>query len=477
MNFCDQTQFTIKSGNGGSGAIAWRRTKKIAKGGPEGGDGGKGGDVIFRVNPHLNTLSHLNQKKLYGAETGEAGMKQRKHGKNGEDLIIEVPAGTLIYKKENEKEIENWKLKIENSAREKKRELLADLSNNHQTFAASLGGKGGFGNAHFVSSIRQAPNFAELGEETDPLEVQLELKLVADVAIIGIPSAGKSSLIQVISNSKSPIGNYHFTTLVPHLGVAQVSPTETFVLADIPGLIEGAAEGKGLGHKFLKHTERSRLILHLIDPTQGDPLENFKKINAELKKFSTRLAKQPQVVVINKSDLIDEDILLDLLKDLKKSTKSKVFTFYPHPISAGSTHGTQDLKKFLYQLFQDNKDSLSVSVGDPSYTQVNSPGQMGEHKVFRPHLTDERYYRVEKLTAARIPNELKDTSKKRSIYKVTGKRIEQIVNMTNFENTEAVERVYDVLKKMKIKKELQKLGAVDQDRVIVGRQTIEFRSW
>ena len=260
--FCDELKIKVVAGKGGDGCVSFRREKFVPKGGPDGGDGGNGGNIIIKVNPHLNTLSNLANKKIYKADQGVRGKRKNMHGKSAQNLILEVPKGTIILN-------------------EDKSEMLADLNKEGELLTIAKGGKGGMGNARFVSSTHQIPRFAETGEPGEEKEVILELKLVADVGLIGLPSAGKSTLISVISNARPKIAAYHFTTLVPNLGVVSMGGNNSFVVADIPGLIEGASQGKGLGHQFLKHIARTKLLVHIVDGFIPDTEENYKVIGAQ----------------------------------------------------------------------------------------------------------------------------------------------------------------------------------------------------
>ena len=462
--FCDQTILKLRAGDGGNGCVAFRREKFVAKGGPNGGDGGKGGNILFKVNHALNTLTHLDTYKQFFAEKGEHGKGQNKHGADAEDLVLEVPLGTIVRKLTRDEE-----------GKIIHKEDIADLSQKEKTVLVVKGGRGGYGNAHFVSSVRQAPKFAELGEEGEEIEVGLELKLVADIGIIGIPSAGKSTLISVISNAKPKIAEYHFTTLVPHLGVVKISDKATYVVADIPGLIEGAHSGKGLGVKFLKHIQRCRFLVHLIDPLQAnlrsttsdeeDPaIDNFHLINQELKNFSEDLGNRHQFIVINKSDVTDEETLERLHKKFAEiCTKSDQLTLYPHAISAATTQGINELKNFLHQQLQQGEHTEDVFFSDDEegIEEVENTPEKSEHKIYKPHLDNPKYFAVEK-------NE--DGS-----FSVSGQRITQIVNMTNFENREAVMRVHDVLTRMGINRELKKQGAKDGDTVFIGKHELEYQ--
>lgn len=304
--FLDRVKITIKSGNGGDGCASFLRTKMSAKGGPDGGDGGKGGDIVFRATSNMTTLQTFQYKKKFVAKNGENGMKTQKTGAAGEDMIIDVPMGTVFYDAESGK-------------------VIADLTENGQKWIALKGGNGGWGNIHYATSTRQAPRFSQMGEKIYQREIILELKTIADVGIVGYPNVGKSTLLSVISNARPKIANYQFTTLYPNLGVVEYMEN-SFVVADIPGLIEGASEGLGLGHHFLKHIERVRLIVHLVDVSQSErpsAVEDYFKINEELKKYSQKLANLKQIVVLSKCDLLDEKTLSERVKIFEKQTKVK----------------------------------------------------------------------------------------------------------------------------------------------------------
>ena len=310
--FLDRVKIKIKAGDGGDGSLSFLRTKLTMKGGPDGGDGGKGGDIVFRANEGMNTLYNFRFKKKFHAENGEAGSRQLKTGASGKDVVIDVPCGTVLIDAETNK-------------------VIADLNENGKTFVALRGGNGGHGNAYYKTSIKQAPAFSQQGMKTKEREVILELKTIADVGLVGYPNVGKSTLLSVISNANPKIANYPFTTLYPNLGVVEVRG-QTFVVADIPGLIEGASEGQGLGHYFLKHVERVRLILHLVDVSQSegrDYMTDYETINSELAKYSQELAKTPQLVVFSKSDEIDEELL-------KKRTSGFEKKYHIHPIAISS---------------------------------------------------------------------------------------------------------------------------------------------
>ena len=324
--FVDQAKIYIKAGDGGDGAVSFHREKYVAAGGPDGGDGGKGGDIVFVVDDNISNLIDFRYKRKYVAEKGQNGGAKNCSGRNAPDLVVKVPRGTVV------KEIKSGR-------------ILADLSTDEPAVIAH-GGKGGRGNAHFATSTRQIPKFAKPGFRGDEYEVMLELKLIADVGLVGFPNVGKSTLISVVSAAKPKIANYHFTTLTPVLGVVKIEEGKSFVMADIPGLIEGASEGVGLGHEFLRHVERCRLIVHVIDVSGSegrDPIEDFKAINHELENFSMELAEAPQIVAANKSDMATPEQIVRL----RNYVEDQGLLFYE--ISAATTKGTKELMYGIWE--------------------------------------------------------------------------------------------------------------------------------
>ena len=318
--FVDIAKIKIKAGDGGNGAVAFHREKYIAAGGPDGGDGGKGGNIVFMVDDNLSTLADFRYKRKYKAQNGADGKGNKCRGKKGEDLIIKVPRGTII------REIESGV-------------IMADMSKD-ETFIGAKGGNGGWGNTHFANSVRQIPRFANNGAPGEEWEVSLELKLIADVGLLGYPNVGKSSLISVVSEAKPIIGDYHFTTIVPVLGVVTMGPEESFVMADIPGLIEGAGDGVGLGHQFLRHVERCRMLVHIVDVAGSEgrnPIEDFETINKELYKFNPELSKCPQIVAGNKIDLATDE----QLDTFRQYMEEKGYEYYE--IVAPIKYGTKEL--------------------------------------------------------------------------------------------------------------------------------------
>ncbi|HZK20787.1 MAG TPA: GTPase ObgE [Oscillospiraceae bacterium] len=329
--FVDFVKITVKAGNGGNGAVSFRREKYVAAGGPDGGDGGRGGNIVFRIDDNISTLSDFRYKRKYKAESGKNGGSSRKSGKSGEDLIITVPRGTIIKESETGT-------------------VLADMSET-ELFVAAKGGSGGRGNSHFATATRQVPRFAKDGTPGEEWVLLLELKLLADVGLIGFPNVGKSTLISVVSEAKPVIADYHFTTLIPVPGVVRMGPESSFVIADIPGIIEGASLGLGLGHEFLRHIERCRLLVHIVDAagSEGrDPIEDFNTINTELKSFNKELASYPQIVAANKTDLATPEQLLRF----KEYVTSKGFEYYEMiaPISEGTKELMQAVSRKLSTL-------------------------------------------------------------------------------------------------------------------------------
>ena len=415
--FADRAKIFIKSGKGGDGHVSFRRELYVPCGGPDGGDGGDGGDIIFEVDDGLNTLSDFRQVRKYAAQDGEQGGKKRCHGKNGGDLIVKVPEGTVI------KEFESGK-------------VIADMSGENRREVILKGGRGGQGNMHYATPTMQAPKYAQPGQSGQELWVQLELKVIADVGLVGFPNVGKSTLLSRVSNARPKIANYHFTTLNPHLGVVDIDGGKGFVMADIPGLIEGASEGIGLGHDFLRHIERTRVLVHVVDAasTEGrDPLEDIRAINKELEAYNPDLMKRPQIIAANKTDVIyaeDEDPVAKL----KAEFEPKGIKVYP--ISAVSGQGVKELLYAVYDLLQ-TVDSTPVIF----------------EKEFDPSMMiDETLpYTVER-------NE-------EGIYVVEGPRIEKMLGYTNLESEKGFLFFQRFLKGNGILEELEKAGIEEGDTV------------
>ncbi len=426
--FLDEIAISIKAGKGGHGAVSFHREKYVTKGGPDGGNGGSGGNVIIRAASNKNTLQHFKGVKLFSAKNGQYGEGCNRFGKSGEDLIIEVPVGTLI--------LEEGK-------------LIADLTKDGENFLAARGGLGGKGNANFTSSTRQTPRFAELGEPGEGKKLKLELKLLADVGIIGLPSVGKSTLISVISSAKPKIAEYHFTTLAPNLGVVS-HHGENFVISDMPGLIKGASQGKGLGHRFLKHAERVRFFWHLIDGSSSTPLTDYKTIREELKKFNPELAEKPEIVIISKADICENNTLQKLAQKLKEKSVmpalAKVGVFI---ISSPTHHGIEDLLNLTIQKFQEIKKT------------ANAEKPKEPLPIYKPHLEmKSKAFGVKR--------------KNKKLYYVTGPRLEQIAVMTDFTNPEALARMQDVLEKFSVSRELRRAGAEEGAKIEIAGKRFEW---
>ena len=342
--FIDTARITVRSGNGGNGAVAFHREKYVAAGGPDGGDGGRGGNVIVEVNDHMSTLMDFRYKRKYVAGNGQDGMGKRSTGRDGDDMILKVPRGTVIRDTETG-------------------EIIQDMSQTDR-FVLAKGGRGGWGNKHFATPTRQVPRFAKAGLPGVTREVTLELKLLADVGLVGFPNVGKSTLLSVVSRAQPKIANYHFTTLYPNLGVVYVEEGVSFVMADIPGIIEGAADGAGLGHDFLRHVDRCRLLVHVVDVSGSegrDPVEDFEAINAELEQYSAELADRKMLVVANKMDIMEDESLLNALREHVESKGLELFE-----LSAAAHQGTRELVKRIAQELQ---QLPPVVVYEPTYVE------------------------------------------------------------------------------------------------------------
>ena len=424
--FVDRAKINIRSGKGGDGAVTFRREPYVPEGGPDGGDGGKGGDVVFKADNSLRTLMDFRYKRKYQAENGQNGMKKKRFGKKGADLIIKVPPGTMIIDEESGA-------------------LMKDLINHGDRFVAAKGGKGGKGNVHFKSSIRQSPNFAEAGGVAKERNVILELKLIADVGLVGFPNVGKSSLLSTSSKAKPKIANYHFTTIEPNLGVVEVSNT-SFVLADIAGIIEGAHQGAGMGFKFLKHIERTKIIIHVVDisGSEGrDPIEDFETINKELRAYSKVLANKPQIVAANKIDLIeDNNSGYELFKEYAENQGYAVF-----PISAPINLGVPELMAYAAKILAEVENT--------------SMEEIMETFDFEKEDTDDNYRKVEVR---------RDNHK----YVIEGKQLTKIFNSTNFNDIGSVRYLYKYIEKSGAIEKLKSMGLKEGDTVCIRDFEFEY---
>lgn len=428
MALVDTAKIYVRSGKGGNGSTHFRREKYVPKGGPDGGDGGRGGDVIFRVKDNLNSLLPFIYKSRFIAKDGGNGVGQQKHGKNGEHAYVDVPPGTVIFLDDTN-------------------EQIADLTEPGEEFVIARGGKGGLGNVHFKSSTRQAPRIAELGEPGIEYELRLELRLIADVGLVGLPNAGKSTLLASSSRARPKIADYPFTTLQPNLGVVEVGGPggETFVMADIPGLIQGAAEGHGLGHEFLRHVRRTKLLVHVLDASGGlelrDPLEDFRTINAELFEFDPEMRKKPMLVALNKVDLQEARENLPRLHEVLGGEG-----FELHEISAATGEGVQALHNRTAEIMREIREHEA----EEKRLEQEKP----KRRVYTIGDVDERAWEVEQVSRHR--------------FRVTGVGIERFAKMTNFSQWESAERFQRVLDRAGILDELGKRGVQDGDTVRIG---------
>ncbi len=419
--FTDKAKIYVKAGNGGHGSMSFHREKYVAAGGPDGGDGGKGGSVIFITDNNLSTLLDFKYKKKYVAEHGKDGSSARCNGKSGENLYIKVPVGTII--KENGR-------------------IIADLNSVGSEFIAAKGGNGGWGNCHFATATRQAPKFAKLGLEGEEKELELELKLLADVGLVGFPNVGKSTLLSVISDAKPKIANYHFTTLIPNLGVVNAGDGESFVVADIPGLIEGASEGLGLGHEFLRHVERTRLLIHVVDVSgiEGrNPIEDFDTINNELKSYNADLESRLQIVAANKTDIITDQKMYD---DFKEEIAKRGYKLFE--ISAATKSGVRELILHAGSCLKD--------IPIPEF-EIEAP--------------ETRIYTYEKEAPFTVVND-------NGVYVVEGEYIKKLLGTCNLDDYESLSYFQNSLRKNGVIKALEDKGIKEGDMVRMYELEFEF---
>lgn len=424
--FYDYAKVNVKAGDGGNGIVAFRREKYVPKGGPAGGDGGKGGSIILRADEGLRTLIDFRYQTHYKGKRGDHGSGAKQHGRSADDIVLRVPVGTVVRDADTKK-------------------LLGDLRHHGQEIVVAQGGRGGRGNARFVSSTHRAPAFAENGEKGEERWITLELKLLADVGLVGFPNVGKSTIISRVSAAKPKIANYHFTTLEPNLGMVRVDAGRSFVIADVPGLVEGAAEGAGLGHRFLRHVERTRVLVHVVDlsGSEGrDPLEDLAVIRGELERYTPQLNEKPMVIVANKVDLMSDDDRDAALTRLSEAyPEVRIF-----PMSAATD---SDLNELVYHL----ADILDA-IGPVEYAEEDfEPVEEEPQKQEAP-------FRVQKIGP--------------DAYEVVGPEIDGLVGRTQFERDEAVERFMKILDNMGIEKALREAGIQDGDTVIVGPMALDY---
>jgi GTP-binding protein len=424
MQFIDEAAITLEAGNGGDGIIAWRREKYVPKGGPAGGDGGRGGSIYLEATANVGTLVDFRFKKVFKGEAGNAGSQNNSSGRAGDDLIIRVPLGTLVYRAP---------IDVEGNVGQER--LFADMSEPEQRTLVAKGGRGGQGNQHYATSARQAPHFAEKGDKGERCAIRLELKLLADAGLIGLPNAGKSTLLSVVSAARPKIADYPFTTLEPQLGVVRMNEEESFVLVDVPGLIEGASDGAGLGDRFLKHVERTRVLIHLMDGSKplDEVLAEKATIEHELAAWNPMLPNKPTMLVVTKLDLPDARATFDEIREQFPDVRG---------ISAATNEGVKEL---LYAVWDIVKALPPVDVSNPE-TAVHD---LRPDEPFEIHM---------------------DTG----IYVVTGDRIERLAQMTDFDSDEALARFEQILAKMGVTKKLRELGAHDGDTVRIAGVDFDY---
>jgi len=414
--FVDKARIFVRAGKGGDGSVSFRREKYIPAGGPDGGDGGKGGSIIFEVDEGLRTLMDFRYKKKYIAEDGENGKAKKMSGKDGENLILKVPPGTIVRD-------------------EKTNLVIADLVEHGQISVIAKGGRGGKGNVNFTTPTRQAPNFAESGDPPEERWVILELKLLADVGLIGFPNVGKSTILSIVTSAKPKIANYHFTTLTPNLGVVEIDK-QSFVMADIPGLIEGAHEGVGLGLEFLRHVERTKILIHVVDISgiEGrNPMEDFHKINDELKHYAEKLSKKPQIIAANKLDLLENN---EAYKEFENNLKVEGYDVFP--ISAATNKGLTELMREV----------------------VKRLNTIEAHPILIEEEEAYKYYTLEEKENHKIT-----VRRENHYYVIEGKPIEKLLHSTNFSDMDSLTYFQNFLRKRGIVDELKKLGIQDGDTV------------
>ena len=430
--FVDTAKVLVRAGKGGNGAVSFRHEKYVDKGGPDGGDGGRGGDVVFLATKDLNTLLNFRYKPELKAENGGDGSKRNKRGKSGLPLVVKVPMGTLV---------------------KRDGKVVADLTADRQRAVVARGGDGGFGNAHFTSSTRQAPKMAELGEAGEEFEAELELKLLADVGLVGFPNAGKSTFLNVVSNARPEIANYEFTTLTPNLGVADVDDG-SILIADIPGLIEGASEGKGLGDQFLRHVERTAVLLHMIDAYSDDPAEKYQTIRRELEKYSEELAARPEVIALTKCEGLDDEIIA-----MQSTALQNVSNGSPVVAISSQTHaGVTELLRLLRHEVTDYRAREAELIEEGDDLPVIALDAQAASDAWT----------VERV----VGDEFGGADEEAAIgFIVRGVKIEKFARRTNFDQFESVNRLRDIMRKIGITHELIRQGAVGESLVQIGEST------
>jgi len=443
--FSDTAKVSLKAGKGGDGAVSFRREIYIPKGGPDGGDGGKGGDIVFRADKDTNTLIDFRFTPILTAEDGKNGSGTRSAGRSGKDLVVDVPVGTIVYRVDAGQAEDSPK-------KQSSRVLIADLVHDGQTAIIAKGGDGGFGNAHFKSSTRQAPIIAEVGEPGEEFEAEIELKLLADVGLVGLPNAGKSTFLSVVSNARPEIADYPFTTLTPQLGVATIDGHD-LLIADIPGLIEGASEGKGLGHDFLRHVDRTAVLLHLVDVYNSDAGEAYRTIRNELEKYSD-LASRPEIVALTKCEGVDKEIIaMQMASILAVNPEVKVFT-----ISSTAHQGIKELLRELLQVCsaraKQHTEQISEDYAEPmEELPTISLGSDAMKTTWRVEKIDDKFV-------------------------VTGEKIEKFARRTDMNNYASVNRLRDIMKKLGIRAELTSQGAEPDSIIsIAGKEFTLVEDW
>ena len=430
--FVDRAKIRIKSGKGGNGAVTFRRDPYVPNGGPDGGDGGKGGSIIFKADRNLRTLMDFKYKRKYEAEAGQNGMSRNKFGKDGENLIIKVPMGTVVIDEETGR-------------------IMKDLVEDGDSFVAAKGGKGGRGNVHFKSSIRQAPNFAEAGGEAKERSVILELKLIADVGLVGFPNVGKSSLLKEATQANPKIANYHFTTIDPNLGVVSLYD-ENFVMADIAGIIEGASEGAGMGFRFLKHIERTKVLIHVVDVSGSegrDPRDDFDKINAELMAYSPKILKKPQIVAANKIDELEEGENDPKYLEFKEYVNSKGYDCYP--MAAPLDYGVKEVLTAALHALQEIAKNPPIEYDEPEYFD------------FAAEENDPDWNKIEC-----------GYDEEADVYTLSGRQLTKIFKSTNFFDMGSLRYLYKYIEKNGAIEKLKEMGLQEGDIIRINDYEMEY---